>query len=322
MSKNKIIQDYGKTVTPELYINALQGHQYIPQSDQCIINIVSRESQIRPLDKKLPLLDVGCGPNRLTSRFADIIGPWVTGIDISESFINFSNKNLPYLKLGSARSNPTFFQLDFSKQEELEVLKEVRPFDIIVMQGIMHHIHGNDRVSFIRNAYNYLFSTGILIIGDEFIADYDSDKTRKDNIAKFYCHIIDEARKGGFNELAEEEAKNFIDDYFSGTEHAGYGDGKVFECIYEFSEKINTEFYTRGIFGDFSKLIDLMEKNILRLIEHLKPNTTSFNRGDYKTSINKFVSEVSEYGFTLSETYKFGPVDQLGGMGVLIFKKN
>ena len=278
--KTKIIQDYGETVTPELY-------------------------------------------NRLTSRFADIIGSGVVGVDISESFIKFSNENLPYLIPGSWRKNPAFFQLDFRNANELEALKEIRPFDVIVMQGVMHHIaQGSDRVSFIRNAYNYLFSTGILIIGDEFIADYDSDQTRKDNIAKFYCHIIDEARKGGFNELAEEEAKNFIDDYFSGTEHAGYGDSKVFECIYEFSEKINTEFYTRGIFGDFSKLIDLMEKNILRLTETLDTNAPSFNRGDYKVSINELVKELTPYGFTLTEKYEIGPVKQLGGMGVLVFRKN
>lgn len=320
--KTKIIQDYGKTVTPELYMRALQGHQYIPQADQCIMDIVFKKYNDPPFEDQLTLLDVGCGPNRLTSRFADIIlGSEVVGIDISESFIKFSNENLPYLRRGSVRTNPTFFNLNFSKAKELEALKEKRPFDIIVMQGVMHHIHGNDRGSFIRNAYNYLFSTGILIIGDEFIADYDSDKTRKDNIAKFYCHIIDEARKGGFNELAEEEAKNFIDDYFSGTEHAGHGDGKVFECIYEFSEKINTEFYTRGMFGDFSKLIDLMEKNVLRLTETLDSNNPSFNRGDYKVSINEFVKELVPYGFTLREKYEIGPVRQLGGMGVLVFRK-
>jgi SAM-dependent methyltransferase len=326
MSKNKIIQDYGETVTPELYKKALQGHQYIPQADQCIMDIVFKKYNDPPFEGKLSLLDVGCGPNRLTSRIADIIvGSEVAGIDVSESFIKFSKENLPCLRTGPGylRKNPTFFQLDFSNANELEALKEIRPFDMVVMQGVMHHIiHGNDRVSFIRNAYNYLFSTGILIIGDEFIADYDSDQTRKDNIAKFYCHIIDEARKGGFNELAEEEAKNFIDDYFSGTEHAGYGDGKVFECIYEFSEKINTEFYTRGIFGDFSKLIDLMEKNVIRLTETLDSNTPSFNRGDYKVSINELVKELTPYGFTLVEKYEIGPVKQLGGMGVLVFRKH
>ncbi len=318
--KNQIIQDYGTTVTPELYVKALQGHQYIPQSDQCIINIITRKSNTNPYDN-FSLLDLGCGPNRLTSRFADIAGSWVSGVDISESFIKFSNESLSHLKLSNKRSTPTFFQLDFSKQVELESLKDARPFDVIVMQGVMHHIHGSNRISFIENAHQYLFSDGILIVGDEFIADYSSEQERKDNIAKFYCHIIDEARKGGFDELAEEEAKNFIDDYFSGTENAGYGDRKVFECIYEFSEKINAEFYTRGIFGEFSKLIDLMEKNILRLTEKINSNTSSFNRGDYKVSVKIFAEELFNYGFKLEEKYEIGPVKQLGGMGVLVFKK-
>ena len=317
MSKNKIIQDYGKTVTPELYIHALQGHPYIPQSDQCIRNLIKeycqKNNNICP-----KILDLGCGPGRLAFSITEN-NCHVIGLDISENFIDYANER--YWNSEIRKGTIEFQQRNFAEYG-LKSNDNHQTLDIIFMQGVMHHIHGEDRSMFLHRIFEYLKPSGILIIGDEFIKDYESEEERILNVAKFYLHIIDEARKGGFNELSEEEAKNLIDDYFSGTEHAGYGDGKVFECIYEFSEKINTEFYTRGIFGNFSKLIDLMEKNILRLIEHLKPNTTSFNRGDYKTSINKFVSEVSEYGFTLSETYKFGPVDQLGGMGVLIFKKN
>lgn len=313
MNKNQIIQDYGTTVNPQVYIDALQAHPYIPQSDQCIRNLVAREFSKK--QDGFGVLDVGCGPDRLTSSFANIINQAdVIGVDISESFIDFAIEKV------TGKINPLFLKLDFANTKDLQVLQDKMPFNVITMQGVMHHIHGSNRDKFFINAHNLLANDGVLIIGDEFIADYDSNMIRRDNIAKFYCHIIDEARKGGFNDLAEEEAKNLIDDYFSGTEYAGYGDSRVFECIYEFSQKINTEFYTRGVFGEFSKLIDLMEKNVQRLIETGEKDITSFNRGDYKVSIEKFVAEITEYGFTPSEAYKFGPVDQLGGMGVLIFK--
>lgn len=314
MNKNQIIQDYGTTVNPQVYIDALQAHPYIPQSDQCIRNLVAREFSKK--QDGFGVLDVGCGPDRLTSSFANIINQAdVIGVDISESFIDFAIEKV------TGKINPLFLKLDFANTKDLQVLQDKMPFNVITMQGVMHHIHGSNRDKFFINAHNLLANDGVLIIGDEFIADYDSNMIRRDNIAKFYCHIIDEARKGGFNDLAEEEAKNLIDDYFSGTEYAGYGDSRVFECIYEFSQKINTEFYTRGVFGEFSKLIDLMEKNVQRLIETGEKDITSFNRGDYKVSIEKFVAEITEYGFILSEAYKFGPVDQLGGMGVLVFKK-
>jgi SAM-dependent methyltransferase len=316
--KNQIIQDYGLTTTVKRYLNGIQSHPYIPQADQCFLNIVEKKYE-QPGDW-FSLLDIGCGPDRLTSKLFRVAPlAEAIGVDISESFIDYAVEN----RMGKV--NPTFLQLDFAQAKELKVLHPKAPFDVMVMQGVMHHIHGSDRDLFFDNARNLLVSDGILIIGDEFIRDYETQELRRQYVMMFYLHIIDEARKGGSPELAEEEAKNLIDDYFSGTKYAGYGNDDVYQFIYEYAKKVNNLFYSRGgesINNNLEWFVPEIEKVIKEKIEHLtENNSNNFNRGDHKVSIDKFVAEVTGCGFKLEETYKFGPVDQLGGMGVLVFRK-
>lgn len=320
--KNKIIQDYGKTITPELYINALQGHPYIPQADQCILNVVKKHfypnSEVR-------IIDLGCGPGRLTWRLAQSTNGGVMGLDISPDFIDYA-KRTPINQLSRIEGWVRFNCIDFAKDFQNENSKwiDVRYglIDCIIMQGVMHHIHGEDRAKFLQRSFDLLKPGGVLIIGDEFIKDYESEDERIMHVAKFYLHIIDEANKGGFDELAEEEAKNLIDDCFSGTKYAGYASQHVFHSIiYPYAKSINEMFYTRGSVGglnfEANNQICKMFEHIKRRTEHLTEASSeqNFNRGDYKVSINVFAEELSLYGFNLKEKYEIGPVQQLGGMG-------
>lgn len=323
MNNNQIIKDYGKTVTPELYINALQGHQYISQADQCMENIAEKYRKNDKLSTLCKILDLGCGPGRLTYRFLEK-NTHVVGIDISESFISYARQNHPAGKqdLGSLE----FRLSDFTSDGTL--FNEDGTYNIIVMQGVMHHIHGEDRTQFFKRSFDLLKPDGIMIIGDEFIKDYETEDERILNVAKFHLHIIDEANKGGFYRLAEEEAKNLIDDCFSGTKYAGHASQYVFDqVIYPYAQEINQSFYTYGATGglnfEANNQIRNMFDYIKRKIEHLieSPIEENFNRGDHKVSINIFAEEASLYGFKLQEKYEIGPVKQLGGMGVLVFNK-
>jgi 2-polyprenyl-3-methyl-5-hydroxy-6-metoxy-1,4-benzoquinol methylase len=319
--KNQIIQDYGKTVTPERYMNALQGHQYIPQSDQCILNVIRKyRESVWGKEKTEPLhiIDVGCGPGRLTHKIGKM-GPgyFTYGLDISESFIKFAKDNKPFGNQGH------FLCENFANPPINSFLPTG---EIILMQGVMHHIHDEDRVKFLQRSFDLLKPNGILIIGDEFIADYESEKERVLNVAKFYLHIIDEARKGGFDELAEEEAKNLIDDCFSGTKFAGHATEKTFEYIYQYAKTMNEMFYgyysvdelNRNVYNQIRNMFSYIKLSV----EHIVGSSTeNFNRGDYKVSPNVFTEELSLYGFVLEEKYEIGPVKQLGGMGVLVFMK-
>lgn len=233
MNTNSIIQDYGKTVDPVVYMRALQGHPYIPQSDECGIRIITKHVGSNTL---ATILDLGCGPGRLTFEIAKRTNTNVIGVDISVSFIEYALEQIPQ----AYGSRPSFYIRDFAKDWTYRFGQKM---DVIFMQGVMHHIHGDDRKSFLTRCHDLLKEDGILVISDEFIRDYDTDYGRMLNVCKFYLHIIDEARKGGFNELAEEEARNFIDDWFSGTEFAGFTSSEIFEVIYEYAKSINTIFY-------------------------------------------------------------------------------
>lgn len=319
--ENKVIQDYGKTVTPEVYLSALQGHPYIPQSDQCIRNLIKeycqKNNSIYP-----KILDLGCGPGRLTFSITEN-NCHVIGLDISENFINYANER--YWNSEIRKGTIEFQQRNFAEYG-LKSNDNHQTLDIVFMQGVMHHIHGEDRTMFLNRIHEYLKPDGILIIGDEFIADYESNDERILNVAKFYLHIIDEARKGGFYELAEEEAKNLIDDCFSGTKFAGLATEKTFETVYQYAKSINEQFYSHGSVAGLNFEANNQIRNMFNYIkltvEHLTGSASeNFNRGDYKVSINVFAEELSLYGFKLKEKYEIGPVKQLGGMGVLVFTK-
>src|SRR5690606_16301875 len=139
------------------------------------------------------------------------------------------------------------------------------------------HIHGEDRAKFFQKSFNLLKPDGILIIGDEFIRDYESEDERILIAAKFYLHIINEARKGGFDELAEEEAKNLIDDCLSGTEYAGYVTEETFKRIYQDAETINGLFYNYGYaegLSSRSKYFNV-DKHILEMFKYIKHSVES-----------------------------------------------
>ncbi len=323
---NYIIQDYGKTVTPKLHINALQGHQYIPQADQCIKNIVQKFCTNKPFPSREYILDVGCGPGRITS---DLGLPHChrIGLDISQDFINYAWTSFLNRNKGT---DPcvSFQQMNFAEEADIMLAsgKIIKDFDIILMQGVMHHVHGDDRAKFLQRSFELLKPDGILIIGDEFIKDYETEDERILNVAKFYLHIIDEARKGGFIELAEEEAKNLVDDCFSGTKYAGCATQKTFEHIYEYARMINQMFCEYGGIGGLNFEANNQIRNMFDYIKRsvegiLDAQAENFNRGDLKVSTRVFTEELTNYGFVLEEKYEIGPVKQLGGMGVLMFMK-
>lgn len=317
---NEIIQDYGKTITPEEYNAILKGHQYISQADYCIESISKKFCGEKPLTYRSTILDLGCGPGRITMNLG-LPNSYVMGVDIAPDFIKYALNQL-YRK-----GSPPFINyqyLDFTSDEPIVMgRKSIEPvFDVIVMQGVMHHVHGDDRAKFIQKCHKIMKPDGILIIGDEFIRDYRDEDDRKQHVCAFYAHIIAEALKGGFRTLAEEEAKNLIDDVLTGEEGAGHMNEELKAHIFGKAQNINKTFYTgHRVF---------MKDSTLKLIDHIRRETSkivtqnqseNFNRGDLKISTEKFISELESFDFKMKETFRFGPVEELGGMAVIVFTK-
>ncbi len=77
-----------------------------------------------------------------------------------------------------------------------------------------------------------------------------------------------------------------------------------------------------GVSLYFGTNVSIVKDKVLEKAKELEQvHAKNFNRGDKKVSLIDFSTWVTSYGFNMRETYKFGPVDQLGGMGVIVFVK-
>ncbi len=315
--EEEIVKDYGKTVSAQTYIDTLKGHQYIPQSDHKILKII--ESLAKERANGIRIYDIGCGPGRLTfdiARISNVAG--IVGWDISPSFIKYA---YDMLSTKSRMPKCEFRQCDCTKPLS-EWAQPVVPVDAIVLQGVMHHMHGNDRQLLIENLSKILEKDGFLMIGDEFICDYGIDEDqRRLEVCRFYCHIIAEALKGGFEDLATEEAKNLIDDVLAGKKGAGYTDDNLIKYIFDQALKINQYFYEgrHELMRDHSRRFVGQVSYSAGNLEDASPGQ-SMSRGDLKISLRALMKEFGKDYFVHEDTYCFGPVNELGGMAVLTFK--
>lgn len=313
----KVITDYGKTISADTYIRILKEHPYISQSDQKIINLV--DSVAKKHESNLLVYDIGCGPGRLTLDIARLNYTQVIGWDLSEDFITYAEASRP-------RKIHTYeFRLQDCTRPWQEWEGPVVPVDVIVMQGVLHHIHGKERAVLIQNCFELLKQGGTIIIGDEFVRNYSDETDRKISVFCFYLHIINEALKGGFVDLAEEEAKNLVDDVFSDTKYAGLHNKHVFEVIFSLANSLGNEIYQQGQYRMANMKNETLSK-ILTLQGNLQTLTESidksFNRGDYKVSIPVLVKEIETVSnLKRKDEFLFGPVKELGGMAVLTFTK-
>ena len=94
--------------------------------------------EVSQLNSKSQILEIGCGTGEISNFLAKHTPAKITGIDISESFIELANKDYMH-------PNLTFKVEDFLKSD----LKP-NTFDYIVGNGILHHLYYNLDESLIR----------------------------------------------------------------------------------------------------------------------------------------------------------------------------
>lgn len=290
-----IQQDYGLTISPKNYCDRIAEHLYISQADQGIVAEVKGLSRDRPLR----VLDLGCGPGRITPLLT-LDANFVVGVDISQSFIDYAQRE------GKGNRLIEYTCADFLQDDW-----EEKVYDVVVVQGVLHHIHPPKRESLVNRIARI---TTNLIVGDEFIRTYDTAAERQRYAFHLYCHIIGAAIEGGFDELACEEAANLIDDVFSGDVEAGIHDARVIREVLEVAQGIHSLIW-RGEQPNSAAAIEAISLNVRSTLL-----TNGISRGDYKISIDALEDELKE-SFKLMSSRLYGPVKTFGGMAVLRFTR-
>ncbi|MEK7146180.1 MAG: class I SAM-dependent methyltransferase [Patescibacteria group bacterium] len=309
-------QDYGDVIDPEEYNDGLAEHPDIPQADAGIVSLI-REKLRGSEKKEFRVLDLGCGPGRITQSIAGKLLPVarqmgvnleVVGLDISEKFISYACKN----KSGEAI---LYEVADFLAREFTD------KYDVVLMQGVFHHVPLLDRQAWLEKCRDILSEEGVVVIGDEFIPDYSSDKERVLKVAAFYAYIVGYALQSKNKPLAKIESMNMVDDVCAGLPGAGHSNAELISFIQDTSQRIYDCIHREGVEGvQFKSLVSALSKRIQRIAASLAAaDPHDHSRGDYKISILRQVEELERVGMKLKEQKVYGPQRSVGGMGVLSF---
>jgi len=103
-------------------------------------------------ERGMRILDIGCGPGHIVSQLPE--GLHYTGIDVDRKNIAFAKRN--FGRCGS------FLLGHFDEA----LAQEFKPFDIIMMNGVMHHIADDDLARTLRNVRTALTPAGVLFTLD------------------------------------------------------------------------------------------------------------------------------------------------------------
>lgn len=311
-------KDYSDVIDADDYTQGLAEHPDIPQADAGIIRLI-RENLISKEGSEYKILDLGCGPGRLTKLLADDLSLLarqkrikldVTGLDISKGFIAAARKK----RNGEVVS---YIEADFLTHEFGSKL------DVILMQGLFHHVSLEQRQAWLEKCRDLLREDGIVVIGDEFVPDYSTPEERVQKVAGLYAYVVAYALQNKNQSLAQIESMNMVDDVCAGLPGAGHSNEQLIRHIQDTSVRVYECLYQKGVQDtEYGELLRSLVCRIQGDAANLAVGDDhSHDRGDYKISMKKQVEELENLGLKLEQEQVHGPVHWVGGMGVMSFKK-
>ena len=122
-----------------------------------IQNLAQKYIESKKNNKTLQVVDVGCGNGALLIRIAENnskLGKQIQfrGFDLSESFVEYSNKAVKYKGL----ANVSFSQIDLEKD------KIPGGYDLVIMSEVLEHLNNPKQV--LKKIYDSLNPGGVLLI--------------------------------------------------------------------------------------------------------------------------------------------------------------
>ena len=300
---------YSKIISPEEYNRIMTDeHLYIAIADKLIKDFVEKEvtGKVNP-----EIVEIGCGPVRITPLFLQTPNINLTAVDYDLDFINHAKKILePY------NSRVTVINADVS------TYVHPNPVDVFYSQGFHHHVQkGKVTEKYLKNIYNQLKENGAYVIGDENPADYSNPEDRLIKLIVWYSHIISNAKRSGFNYLAQEEAKTLLDDLYENYDEEAVKSNEQIDLVLSWVDKIDEASSEKIFKATFlaENLLEILRKK--RNIKEVGDTTVDLSRGDYKISDSEFRKEVEGIGFKVEKVERIGPAKAVGGLYVYLLRK-
>ncbi len=300
---------YSKIISPEEYNRIMTNeHLYIAVADKVIKDFVEKEV----CGKTNPeVIEIGCGPARITPLFLQIPNIHLTAIDYDLDFIDHAKKVLkPY------NSRVKVVNADVS------TYVHSKSIDIFYSQGFHHHVQkGKVTERYLKNIYNQLKDGGAYVLGDENPAAYSNLEDRLLKLIIWYSHIISNAKKLGFNYLAQEEAKTFLDDLYENYDDEAVKSKEQIDLILSWVDKIDEASSEKIDKATFlaENLLEILRKK--RNIKEVGDTTVDLSRGDYKISDTEFRKEIENIGFKVEKVERVGPSKDIGGLYIYLLRK-
>jgi SAM-dependent methyltransferase len=283
-------------------------HLYIAVADKVVKGFVEKEVA----NKANPeVIEIGCGPARITPLILQIPNIHLTAIDYDLDFINYAKKVLePY------NSRAIVVNVDVS------TYVHSKPVDVFYSQCFHHHVQkGKVTEKYLKNIYNQLKDGGIYVLGYENPAEYANSKDRLLKIIVWYSHIISNAKKSGFNYLAQEEAKTLLDDLYENYDDEAIKSNEQIDLVLNWVDKIDKASSEKIDKATFlaETLLEILRKK--RNTKEVGDTTVDLSRGDYKISDAEFRKEIEGVGFKVEKVERIGPSKDIGGLHVYLLRK-
>ena len=294
---------YSQIIDPVTYNALIAVHLYIAAADNAIAQIVGYHSN----GENLQVVEFGCGPARIMRLLADeFTFPNVTGIDHDKTFIEYAQKTLGAMSGTAVLADAMTYQHPV-------------PIDIAVSQGFHHHVpKGEQTRRYLENVYRQLKPDGIYVVGDEFLPSYRTNKKRQPQAVTWYAHIIGAALKGGYTQLAVEEAKTLLDDLAEGTDESSAKSEAQIQFVLDNVPDLQldlSQLCYRSLHEE--KVEDFLRKVALMKSQQPQGNPSiDLSRGDFKICHGVFQQEVEAVGFKIRGVKTVGPIETIGGMVV------
>jgi SAM-dependent methyltransferase len=207
---------------PDSFHRAMRKHLFIPESDAAIIATV-RNYMAQRCDEDCRVLEIGSATGGLSEK---LISAGVQNLDTLDPDQKLSDYWVSHKKT----FYPAAAGLHYCLTLETYASQSPKLYDILVSQGVHHHIPTSDanqfpeqdyRLLFLRQCASLLRDGGIYVLSDEFLCDYGlgDDKYRIERLDQWYRMVIATATAEGHLELADLEYGFWLNDHFQTAEY-------------------------------------------------------------------------------------------------------